>query len=253
MPDVTDYDQSGYDYIKYWKDRQYEHAVERHALTTLLPASGDNLLDVGGGFGRLAQVYCPRFQQCTILDYSKNLLQQAQKWATQKGFTNLITVQGDAYHLTFAENSFDCVLLIRVLHHLEKPELVLAEISRVLTPDGYLILEIANKINLKATLRAFFKGNFNFRQHQDPIKFSTQTIQGQEGIFYNYHPEHILQLLEKNNFVLEKKLSVSNLRIPLIKKILPLSLLLSLDTIIQPLFTHFIWGPSLWLQCRKNP
>jgi SAM-dependent methyltransferase len=50
------------------------------------------------------------------------------------------TVAGDAARLPFASGSLGLVLSIHVLHHLPHPEVVLAEVRRVLRPGGYLLL-----------------------------------------------------------------------------------------------------------------
>lgn len=252
MPDIADYDKSGYDYTKYWEGRQYELKVEKLTLTKLLPPRGDSILDIGGGYGRLMDVYCSRFLQCTILDYSTTLLNIAIKRANQQGVKNLQIIQGDAYHLPFSDNNFDCAMMIRVLHHLEKPQLAIAEISRVLKHNGIFILEMANKINLKALIREMLKGNLLFRQNEAPLKISTTTIQSQEGIFYNFHPKYIEKLLKENEFEVQQQLSVSNLRSPTLKEIIPSSILLKIDQLIEPLFTRFYLGPSIWFKCIKK-
>jgi SAM-dependent methyltransferase len=50
------------------------------------------------------------------------------------------TAAGDAARLPFRTGSMDLVLSIHVLHHLPDPEVVLAEVGRVLRPGGYLVL-----------------------------------------------------------------------------------------------------------------
>jgi len=261
MPDITDYDSSGYDYTKYWKARDYENAIEQRTLRRTLPKHGRHILDVGGGFGRLTEIYYPRFDRSTIFDYSKNSLKQVQSTQKQKGWTNLNTVAGDLYHLPFADASFDCVIMIRVLHHLEQPRLAIAELARVLEPGGVLILEMANKIHLKATLKAWLTGHLRFRSDLAPVQRATINNQQstinrkpetkQAGIFYNFHPRYIQQLLESHHFVVEQKRSVSNLRLPLLKKIFPVLVLESLDTALQPFFTLIDGGPSIWFKCQK--
>ena len=51
-------------------------------------------------------------------------------------------VFGDAHDLPFSGSFFDCVLLLDVLEHLEQPERCLAEIRRVLKPEGLLIAQV---------------------------------------------------------------------------------------------------------------
>lgn len=45
-------------------------------------------------------------------------------------------------HVPFDSNYFDTVLCLAVLEHVENPAQVLAELCRVLKPDGHLILEV---------------------------------------------------------------------------------------------------------------
>ena len=68
----------------------------------------------------------------------------------------------DAHDLPFADNSFDLVLLIEVLEHLENPQKALDEIYRVLRSDGNLILST----------------RFIFPYHGDPKDFFRFTPEG---------------------------------------------------------------------------
>ncbi len=248
MPEIADYDKSGYDYTKYWIGRQYEDIAEKAVLRSLLPQQGQHILDVGGGFGRLLKIYTPRFKQVTILDYSQNNLQHAREFAQEIGFSHLNTVQGDAYSLPFNESTFDTVVMVRVLHHLNNPKQVFQEIYRVLKPNGWLILEMANKINLRASLRAWRNQNWQFRQQTEPVHHQ---VNHTNGIFLNYHPQSIREMLTSVGFNILHQTSSSNLRLNILKQLLPLPVLLSLDQLIAPLFSRFDLGPSLCFQCRR--
>jgi SAM-dependent methyltransferase len=57
-----------------------------------------------------------------------------------KPWPHCSAVQGNCYSLPFDDAQFDTVLLTDVIEHLTEPEACLAEISRVLTDDGVLIL-----------------------------------------------------------------------------------------------------------------
>jgi ubiquinone/menaquinone biosynthesis C-methylase UbiE len=49
-------------------------------------------------------------------------------------------LEADATALPFAAGSFDLVCSSRVLHHVARPELVLAEMNRVLRPGGTMLV-----------------------------------------------------------------------------------------------------------------
>lgn len=253
MPDISDYDKSGYDYTKYWKDRQYEDLIEKKVLKRLIPQSGRHLLDLGGSYGRFMPIYAPLYEQTTILDYSALALQQAAEFAEENAIDNLQVVQGDAYQTPFKEAEFDTIIIIRVLHHIEDLPRLFKEIHRILEPKGTLIIEFANKIHLKALLRNWARGNFKFRQDQTPLQHATTKIMQETGIFYNFHPQMIITRLNEAGFSIETSVSVSNLRLPpRLKRLIPASLLVRLDQIIAPIFTHFYGGPSIWFKCRKS-
>lgn len=249
--DITDYDKSSYDYTSFWVGRQYEDASEHLALKKLLPKSGASLIDLGGGFGRLSNLYAPKFTQCLLFDYSQNNLNQAKIRFEQVGIKNVKTLKGDIYTLPFANESFDTVLMIRVIHHLEQPEIAIIEVNRILKKEGFFILEFPNKIHFKNRLSEWLKGNFGFTKDLSPAKKTAQN-----GILYNYHPGSIQNLLQKTNFKILRKISVSNLRSPLLKRFVPLKILLIFENLLQGVsklsLTHFFFGPSIFFLCQKE-
>jgi len=60
---------------------------------------------------------------------------------------NLIFRTGNAEKLDFPNDSFDCVLAMNMLHHAERPEIVMAEIRRVCRPEGRIIVVEPNRYN----------------------------------------------------------------------------------------------------------
>jgi SAM-dependent methyltransferase len=98
-------------------------------------APGRRLLDIGGGTGNYALALAQEGWQPTVLDRSAAMLDQARA----KG---LRTVPGNAQELPLADRSFDAVMLISMLHHVDRPELALSEAERILQPGGRLALMV---------------------------------------------------------------------------------------------------------------
>jgi SAM-dependent methyltransferase len=98
-------------------------------------APGRRLLDVGGGTGNYALALRADGWEPTVVDRSKEMLEQARA----KGLAVLI---GDAQDIPFADGSFDAVMLISMLHHVDRPEAALSEARRVLVPMGRLALMV---------------------------------------------------------------------------------------------------------------
>jgi SAM-dependent methyltransferase len=118
---------------------QEERAPELAARVgrLLAPLSGDErALDVGSGAGALALALAPRVREVVGVDSSPELLAAARARAP----ANCTFVEADATSLPFGYGEFDLVGCLRVLHHVRRPELVVAEIARVTRRGGRILV-----------------------------------------------------------------------------------------------------------------
>jgi ubiquinone/menaquinone biosynthesis C-methylase UbiE len=99
----------------------------------LAGAPGPELLDVGGGTGNYAAALAAEGWRALVLDRSLEMLARAEA----KG---LPTTLADATELPFADKSFDAVMLVSMIHHVDDRAAALAEARRVLRPCGRLAL-----------------------------------------------------------------------------------------------------------------
>ncbi len=74
--------------------------------------------------------------QITGVDKSSRILE-----LSRKQYPEVELIEGDAYHLPFADKSFDLVCLSNSLHHFQEPEKVVSEMKRVVQPDGYILIQ----------------------------------------------------------------------------------------------------------------
>ena len=104
------------------KDRRLRHIGRLHG----------NILDIGCTDKVLAR-HLPEGCRYLGLDY----------YATVQSFySTRPDVYGDACRLPLAGASMDGVLIFEVLEHVPDPEAALAEVSRVLKPEGVLLLSV---------------------------------------------------------------------------------------------------------------
>ena len=254
MNKVADYDTYDYDYSTYWGKREYEHRAEVLVLKKLLKETkGEWFLDIGGSFGRLTSQYYEKYSKPVIVDYSLKTLQKNYKFLKKK-FPGTELVAANAYFLPFKENVFSGSLMVRVLHHIENQEECFTEIRRVLKNNGTHIQEYANKVHIKAILRALLSLDFslfNKEPYQQPDKHNYEgTTKGSKVLFLNYHPRFISELLTNLGFKVEKKYGCSFFRIDLLKKVLGTNLLLMLERLSQILLSWANISPSVFIKAR---
>ncbi len=114
---------------RYDETRRATHSVLAPLRAALAGAPGRRLLDVGGGTGNYAAALREEGWQPVVCDRSADMLARA----AAKG---LETVEGDAQALPFEDASFDAVICVSMLHHVDDRPRALAEQRRVLRPGG---------------------------------------------------------------------------------------------------------------------
>jgi len=109
------------------------------------------LLDVGCGRGRYLGQLVGRGFTYVGLDSSKEMLKIAKNKACRRAESSFFLIQGNAEQLPFVDSFFDSVICIDVLHHFtnkDSRKYVVRELARVLKPDGEIVIEMKNKLNL---------------------------------------------------------------------------------------------------------
>ena len=242
MADICDYEGSRYRY-DFWEGqgREYEDLAERIALRALLPPSGEILVEVGAGYGRLADLY-DGYRRVVLLDYARSQLEEAQRYLPHpERYTYVVS---DVYRLPFVEGLFDVLTMVRVMHHLADVPRALAELQRVTRPGGVVVLEHASKHHLKAIARWLLR-----RQAWNP--FDPQPLEFVE-LNFDFHPRWVRQQLDAAGFRTEKIRSVSHFRIPLLKRLVPPRWLATLDGLAQPTGQWWQLTPSVFIKARSQ-
>lgn len=100
------------------------------------PAGDERVLDVGAGAGALALALAPVVREVVGIDPVPELLELAR----ERGLPNTEFVQGDGTALPFPDGAFDLTGTHRTLHHVGRPDLVVAEMARVTRPGGRVLV-----------------------------------------------------------------------------------------------------------------
>jgi len=234
---VCDYEGSRYQ-TEFWdgQGREYEDAVERIALAHLLPPHGRRLIEIGAGFGRLADLY-RGYDQVILLDYAKSQLRRAQE---RLGNQRFIYVAGDLYNLPLADAAVDTAVTVRVLHHIRDLEAAFAQIGRILRPGGTYVLEFANKRHLKAIGRYWLGRQTENPFSLDPYEFVELNL--------DFHPDYVAALLGKAGIHIDAERAVSTLRLPALKRRISPNVLATLDGWLQRPTARLKLSPSIFLR-----
>jgi len=239
-PPICNYEDSDYQ-TSFWDQggREYEDRTEAIALKRLLPKKGRLVLELGAGAGRNTSRY-PGFERIVLLDYSRTQLEQAQGRLGKSD--KYIYVAADIYRLPFVNGLFDVATMIRTLHHMADAPKALEQVRNVLGSSGIFILEFANKLNLKAILR-FLLG----RQKWNP--FTLEPVEFVK-LNFDFHPRAIRNWLKELGFEIERTLTLSHFRVGFLKRIVPTSILVFLDSFFQS--TGALWqlSPSIFVKAK---
>lgn len=97
---------------------------------------GARVLDLGCGGGHVSFAVAPEVAEVVAYDLSPEMLQVVAAAAGARGLKNLVTAEGRAERLPFADASFDMVMSRYSAHHWQDAQAGLVEAARVLKPGG---------------------------------------------------------------------------------------------------------------------
>ena len=112
--------------------------LSRKLVEFVDPRGDERALDVGAGAAALGFALAPHVREVTALELVPELLDHARPLLER--FPNVALVEGDAAHMPFELGQFDLVCERAVLHHVPRPELVIAEMTRVTRRGGRLLV-----------------------------------------------------------------------------------------------------------------
>ena len=137
-----------------WIDLQWSLLMEQ--MRGVAPRASGRLLDVGCGNKPYEHLFRPFITEYIGVEHEGTFS------ATSASHTAGPDVFYDGASLPFEDASFDTVLSVQVLEHTSDPQHLLDEMSRVLRPDGLLILNAP----------------FSFRLHEEPHDYFRYTPHG---------------------------------------------------------------------------
>ena len=154
--------------------------LSKAAELTKFPKSINNILkddckvlELGCGTGQLTN-YLGIGKNRTIvgLDLSYNSLRIAEDFRTKASINNTKFIRADILDLPFKENQFDLVVANGVLHHTRDTWLSLSKASKMIAPNGLIIIGLYNKFGRwRTNLTRFFSTKIGLKtiKFLDPL------------------------------------------------------------------------------------
>jgi SAM-dependent methyltransferase len=115
----------------------HAQGADLQALAALVMGQAEaHVLDLGCGAGHVSFHVAPHVERVVAYDLSSDMLDVVARAAAERGLSNIVTREGVAERLPFANESFDLVLSRYSAHHWHDVEAGLREAARVLKPEG---------------------------------------------------------------------------------------------------------------------
>jgi len=118
--------------------------TDERSLNALVSISGADpttrVLEVACGPGFLTMAFAARCRTAVGIDATEVFLAMARVEAARRELLNIEFHSGNAEALPFAAGAFDLAACRAAVHHFAHPERVLAEMRRVVTPQGRVLI-----------------------------------------------------------------------------------------------------------------
>ncbi|HET7445451.1 MAG TPA: methyltransferase domain-containing protein [Solirubrobacterales bacterium] len=128
---------------RFWVEAPHPIITRDRLRAVLRPQPGERLLEIGVGTGYYSHemaAWIGPGGRLELFDLQQEFLDHVMRGAAERDLANLVPTQGDATALPYEDASVDAVVLTAVLGEIPDRAAALAEIRRVLKPDGRLVV-----------------------------------------------------------------------------------------------------------------
>ena len=148
----------------YWRDTYKEKEIygviyKRRQSVALSYVDGlvlpktAHVLEIGCGAGLMTTALAERGFVVEAIDHAQAMVNLTLEHARQAGVLNQINAcTGDVHELSYEDQSFDLIVALGVIPWLHDPQKALAEMARVTTPNGHIVISMDNALRATTLL-----------------------------------------------------------------------------------------------------
>lgn len=128
---------------RFWVEAPHPFITRPRLREALEPQPGETILEVGPGTGYYSLPVAEWLRPggtLHVFDVQQEMLDHTLERARAAGIDDIEPRQGDARSLPYDDGSFDAAFLVTVLGEIPDQDRALAELRRVLAPNGRLVV-----------------------------------------------------------------------------------------------------------------
>ncbi|MEO8760850.1 MAG: class I SAM-dependent methyltransferase [Bacteroidia bacterium] len=141
-----------------------------------------NVLDIPCGTGAMSIPLLERADKLTLIDISANMLDIAKNNIPETSLHKIETINADFFKLDLENSSYDIIICLGLLAHVNSPEQLLNRLSNLLKPGGLIIIQNTDSSHVYSFLIRTYLGLKNLIRKQSyklnkvPASFLENTL-----------------------------------------------------------------------------
>jgi 2-polyprenyl-3-methyl-5-hydroxy-6-metoxy-1,4-benzoquinol methylase len=133
---------------KYLGPRQFDIRIRVETVQKFSKSQRfDRVLDIGCGNGALSLPLLPYCRRLTLLDLSKNMLELASRQIPSERLSDVDLIDRDFLSAGLEPETFDLILCVGVLAHVDSPAAVIAKVAQLAKPGSWVFLEFTDSFH----------------------------------------------------------------------------------------------------------
>ena len=126
----------------------------------------DAVLDMPCGTGSISLPLLKNAKTLTLIDISSNMLSIAKSNIPDDEKHKVTFINDDFFNIDIKPNTYDLVICLGLLAHVNSPEQLLNKLSHIISPGGHLIIQNTDSAHFYSHLIRFYLGIKNIISKQ---------------------------------------------------------------------------------------